>query len=487
MVKLSPEAKVGIFVIIGVFILVYMSLRVGGVKLGRGKGYEITVKFDNVAGLDKDAPVTVGGVEIGRVGDILLEDYKAKLVLRIHPEAVVRKDFTALIKTKGLLGERYVELIPGSPDAPPMQDGDEIIRTTTYTDPERLVTQLSEIADDVKGVTKSLNVVLAGEKGEETLENIVTNIETITTNLNKAITTFNRTVSKNEEKFGSLVNNLEAFSQVLNKSGTRMVENLEKVTVSLDEVIRENRMNLRESLANLREASTKVQETFDSMQRVVPQLEKTLASVGNIAEKIDKGEGTIGRLVNEEETAETFNETLTDVRKFIAKTEKFKTFVGFKSEYLVDASEARSFFSITLQPTPHKFYFLEVIDNARDRVKFDEQGGTGDLNELRFSAQIAGKFDNLTVRGGLLESTGGVGLDYFLLRDRLKLTFEASDFNKDRNPHLKLAASYDITRYFFITGGYDDFISRQGLETLYFGLGIKFEDEDFRDLLITAR
>ncbi|MEE8423112.1 MAG: MlaD family protein [Thermodesulfobacteriota bacterium] len=486
MLKLNPEAKVGLFVILGVVLLVVMSLRVSGVKFGRGKAYEVVVKFDNVAGLDKDAPVMIGGVEIGRVKGILLDNFKAKLILNIYPEAVIGDDFTAMIKTKGLLGEKYVSLVPGAKDALPLKHGDEIRRTTTYTDPERLVTQLSEIADDVKDVTRSLSHVLGGQKGEATLRNIVNNIESTITNLNKTILTINRAVSKNEEKFGSLVENLEAFSKVLNKSGTRIAEKLETITVNLDGIINENRSNLRDTLTNLRDASIKIQDTLDSLQRVAPEFEKTFTSLGSIAEKIDRGEGTIGKLVNDEKTVDVLNETLTSVRDYIAKAEKFKTFVGFRSEFMFDSTEARNFFSLTLQPTPNKFYFLEIIDNARDRVRYDEQGGIGDLDEIRYSAQIAGKFNDLTVRGGLLESAGGIGIDYALLRDRLKLTFEASDFNKDRNPHLKAGAMYDINRYFFINGGYDDFISKQGLETVYLGLGIRFEDEDLRDLLINA-
>ena len=486
MLKLSPEAKVGLFVILGVVLLVVMSLRVSGVKFGRGKTYEVVVKFDNIAGLDKDAPVMIGGVEIGRVKDILLDNFKAKLILNIHPEAVIGDDFTATIKTKGLLGEKYVSLVPGSEDASPLKHGDEITRTTTYTDPERLVTQLSEIADDVKGVTRSLSQVLGGEKGEETLKNIFQNIETTTTNLNDTIMSINKAVSKNEEKFGSLVENLEAFSKVLNKSGTQVAEKLETITVNLDAVINENRLNLRDSLANLRDASIKIQDTLDSLQKVAPEFEKTFTSLGSIAEKIDRGEGTIGKLVNDEETVNVLNETLTGLNNFVAKTEKFKTFVGFRSEFMFESTEVRNFFSLTLQPTPNKFYFLEVIDNARDRVRFDEQSGVGDLDEIRYSAQIAGKFDDLTVRGGLLESAGGIGIDYSLLRGRLKITFEASDFNENRGPHLKAGATYDVNRYFFINGGYDDFISEQGLESAYLGLGIRFEDEDLRDLLINA-
>ena len=487
MLKLSPEAKVGLFVILGVVLLVVMSLKVSGVKFGRGKTYEVVVKFDNVAGLDKDAPVMIGGVEIGRVKEILLDNFKAKLILNIHPEAVIGNDFTAMIKTKGLLGERYVALVPGSEDASPLKHGDEITRTAAHTDPERLVTQLSEIADDVKDITKSLSHVLGGEKGEATLKTIFQNIGTTITNLNDTIITINKAFSKNEAKFDSLVSNLENFSKVLNTSGTQIAEKLETITVNLDGVINENRVNLRDSLANLRDASIKIQDTLDSLQQVAPEFEETFTSLGSIAEKIDRGEGTIGKLINDEETVDVLNETLTGLNKYIAKTEKFKTFVGFRSEFMFDSTEIRNFFSISLQPTPNKFYFLEVIDNARDRVKFDEQNGTGDLDELRYSAQIAGKFDNLTVRGGLLESAGGIGVDYSLLQDRLKLTFEASDFNERRGAHFKAGVRYDVNKYFFINGGYDDFMSKQGLETAYLAIGIRFEDADLRDLLIAAQ
>jgi len=81
MAKLTPEAKVGIFVLIGIILLVYMSLRVGGIQFGRAEGYEVYIRLDSAAGLDNDAPVRVAGVEIGRVKGIVLQNNKAKVVL----------------------------------------------------------------------------------------------------------------------------------------------------------------------------------------------------------------------------------------------------------------------------------------------------------------------------------------------------------------------------------------------------------------------
>src|SRR3972149_12216068 len=117
---LSPEAKVGLFVLIGIILLVYMSLRVGGFRLGGGEGYPLTVEFGSAAGLDPDSSVRVAGVEVGRVKEIGLEDNRAHLVLLIRPDVRIGRDFTAILKTTGLLGDRYVELLPGAPGAPPL-------------------------------------------------------------------------------------------------------------------------------------------------------------------------------------------------------------------------------------------------------------------------------------------------------------------------------------------------------------------------------
>ncbi|MFQ5585857.1 MAG: MlaD family protein, partial [Thermodesulfobacteriota bacterium] len=86
MIKLTSEAKVGLFVILGMLLLVYMSLKVGGFRFGRSEGYEISVRFETAAGLDKDSSVRVAGVEVGRVKSITLDGNKAKVVLMINKD-----------------------------------------------------------------------------------------------------------------------------------------------------------------------------------------------------------------------------------------------------------------------------------------------------------------------------------------------------------------------------------------------------------------
>lgn len=503
--RLSPEAKVGLFVLIGIILLVYMSLRVGGIQFGRAEGYTLYVKFDSAAGLDKDASVSVAGVEVGRVTDITLKDNKAHLTLRIKPDVRVGSDFTALLTTKGLLGERYLELIPGSPNAPLLKEGDEITRTTSYADIDKLITILSDVSGDIKEVTVTLRNVIGGPEGETSLRGILKNVEEISYRVN-------RLVAKNDETLDDIFGNIQKFTTLLRVEGPQISaelrdavanlnESLTRTSNNLNALIDENRGDLREGVENLKIAAVKLQETMDAVNRVVeeigPEVTQTVSSVGSIARKIDSGEGTIGKLVNDDETHENLNKTVTGINRFLEKTESFRTFIGYRGEYLFDASDTKSYFSLKLQPKLDKYYLLEIVDDPRgDRseetiVLTDASGTTTTTevrtkDELQFSLQLAKRFRNITFRGGLVENTGGVGVDTNFFKDRFRLTLEAFDFDQSGNPHLKAYGTIHLNRFFFLTAGYDDFISKNGLESGFVGLGLQFEDEDLKYLFSTA-
>ena len=119
-------------------------------QVGSGKGMEIFVSFPSAAGIDKDATVAIAGVEVGRVKSITLMDNKARLTLEISRGVKIGEDFSAVMKTSGLLGEKYVELVPGSPDAKLLGDGGELTSVGAYTDMDRLISVLEEVATDVK-------------------------------------------------------------------------------------------------------------------------------------------------------------------------------------------------------------------------------------------------------------------------------------------------------------------------------------------------
>src|SRR5574337_774424 len=112
MANLSSEAKVGLLVIVGSVVLLYMTFAVGKYQFGGKKGYVLTATFDSVAGIDEKASVRMAGVKIGTVEKVELEDSRAKVTLRIDPDVRIQRSSEAMIKSMGLLGEKYVELVP---------------------------------------------------------------------------------------------------------------------------------------------------------------------------------------------------------------------------------------------------------------------------------------------------------------------------------------------------------------------------------------
>jgi len=114
MERTRVHLAVGLFVVLGVLALAYLSIKLGRVSFLGGSGYVLNVDFPSVGGLKEGATVEIAGVEVGRVESIGLDkDYQARVVLRLRQDIKLQDDSIASIKTKGLIGERYVRINPG--------------------------------------------------------------------------------------------------------------------------------------------------------------------------------------------------------------------------------------------------------------------------------------------------------------------------------------------------------------------------------------
>ncbi|MEJ2092743.1 MAG: outer membrane lipid asymmetry maintenance protein MlaD [Syntrophobacterales bacterium] len=113
MSKGKVEMSVGIFVLIGLACLIYLAVHLGKMEVF-GKGYQVSASFDNISGLKTGAAVEVAGVDVGRVESIAVTpDNRAKLELSINPNIVLKEDAIASIRTKGIIGDKYIKLSPG--------------------------------------------------------------------------------------------------------------------------------------------------------------------------------------------------------------------------------------------------------------------------------------------------------------------------------------------------------------------------------------
>lgn len=134
------ELSVGVFVLIGILCLGYLAIKLGKLELVGGDYYDINAEFSSTSGLKSGAPVEIAGVEVGRVGTIRLKDYQALVTLRINSGVEVYSDAIASIKTRGIIGEKYMSLSPGGA-GDLLKNGGTIMDTESGIDLEQVISQ----------------------------------------------------------------------------------------------------------------------------------------------------------------------------------------------------------------------------------------------------------------------------------------------------------------------------------------------------------
>lgn len=111
--RFTVEFWVGLFTLIGSGCFAYLAINIAGMRLTNAGFYQVTAVFTNVSGLTVGAPVEIAGVPVGEVSDLVLEETEAKVTLQIRNEVKLRDDDIALIRTKGIIGDRYLKISPG--------------------------------------------------------------------------------------------------------------------------------------------------------------------------------------------------------------------------------------------------------------------------------------------------------------------------------------------------------------------------------------
>lgn len=490
----GAEIKVGLFVLAGIIILTYMSVKVGKFDFGKKKGYEIFAYFDNASGLNIDVPVEIAGIEVGRVEDIGLERRKAKITMRIAPDTSIPSDSKAFIRTKGVLGDKFIQIIPGKPESPPIKDGERIVDTYTPTDIDQLINRIAEVALDIRKVSRSLGNVLGGKEGEDKMRQILDNITTSTASLN-------RIIEDNEKRISSLLINFSEFSKDIKDVSNANKEYINRIVID----IKETTTQLKEAVEAFSMIAKKIERGEGTLGRLIhdtttiEDLNETLASLKHVSEKIDAGKGTIGKLINDEKMAEDLGETVTGIRDYFARMDAFRFDIDFHGEHLTRNNDTKYYLNLKIQPKADKYYLLGLVsdpsgvETVTDTTITETPGGTRTVHQvkrerdkLKFNAQIAKRYYDLVLRGGIIESTGGIGLDYYLFGDRFKLSLEAFDFNIDREAHLKGAVDFTFFKYLYLTAGFDDFLNDEGDSSFFIGVGLRFEDDDIKYLLTSA-
>lgn len=484
-------------------ILGFFILKVEDIRVGPGtETKEIEALFDSVAGLDEKSAVRVAGVRKGKVKKIELrpEDLgRARVTLQIDQDVPLHQGARATVASLGLLGEKYVELDPGDPKAPVIGDTTGLVIPGGETASiDQVTDQVSRIASDVQAITASLRNVLGGPEGERRVEEIVANVQQITERLRYLI-------EANEGNVNATAANLRQITAELRVEIPRIANSIDRLASTMSDTVGENREDVRAVVGNLRDLSGDLRITANNLNEITGQ--------------VRTGEGTVGKLIYSDEAHQRLTTALgsvesgvTELRTTLGRLGRISLDLGIRSEVYFGRGDevgfggsSRSSVQAIINPNPERtrFYNIELTDDPRGKkeekilevVTVDANGveSRSLTREVKFdrdfllSAQAGWRLDELALRIGLFESTGGVGADYYL-NERASVSGEAFDFGRryDDNPHLRLFGRYVFRKEksnlpaVFLTTGIDDPLNDTAFT---FGGGIRWRDEDLKYLL----
>jgi phospholipid/cholesterol/gamma-HCH transport system substrate-binding protein len=512
--------SVGILTCIALGFLIWGVVRVKkGLPPGVG-AYRVHAMFTDASGIGARTRVVLAGVNVGQVEAIELVGDRAKVILSIRDDARLFQDASILKKQASVLGDYYLELIPGT--LPPLlRDGEEIRNVRQEVGLGGILHQLSgvtgtieHIARDIQKVTHRVADVFGTERGAGRMREILDSTAQIARKINEAIL-------QTTGKLNRILDNFGRFSGSLNRFTDDTTSRVRDILGQVRDIAGEVRGIVGRSGDSLKTNFGQVKNTLESVQSAVDAVNRSLGHIENITRRVDEGKGLIGQLTSEKsgtivekserlvdragDVAESIGDVVSGVGDFLDPLLRLQPIFDLHTEISALSGKLKNYVGLRLQPRPDKYYLIELVDDPRGKTSFQKiirrttssradpvvsEETTITENKLKFSLMLAKQFFSsaanfgITGRFGLKESTGGIGIDlHFPLRFEVQL--DLFDFIGDDRPRFKTWALWQFARPFYLAAGADDLLNPASRD-FFVSLGLRFTDEDLKSLLLVA-
>jgi len=244
------EIRAGVFLLLSFVILAVMIFAVSDIQSLFKKKKEIKVLFQFSDGIEKNAPVRLSGIKVGKVTDIRVAPErgdKIELTLSVFSDTVIRRDTKASIKTLGLVGGKYVELTGGSPQSPLLEQGGVIIGEESFKMEDLTKTAL-DVVNKLKNIATNIDAMLGDPAFTKSLRATVANLQDVSANI-KVMTS-----SKDEVAQG-----LKDLPVILKKVEESM-NNIKAISEKSDAMLGDNKKNIDATMESVKEITNNLKE-----------------------------------------------------------------------------------------------------------------------------------------------------------------------------------------------------------------------------------
>ncbi|TAK26502.1 MAG: MCE family protein [Myxococcaceae bacterium] len=482
MQNLSRSLKVGALLVAAV-IASFVLWRTLFKGQGTGDGYRLYAMFDDAAGLVPRSRVVTAGIAIGEIERIQLENGRARVTIRVQGDIPVYRNATIARRAVSILGEFVLVVAPGNATTPRLRSGDRINTVFEGTNTDDIMRNVAAITRDVGRVTERLAASIGTETGQREIAETIRNVSELTAAIN-------RTVQQNADV---VTHTLASVDRITTQGGPEIQAMLSNLRVSTDRLAQ----ILGRDQPQDQNTVTETQEAIRNIASASRELRQTLEHLNSTTGAVDRGEGSLGRLVRDETLIDEVQGTVQSINDFVGPISRLQTIVGLRSEYSFISNTLRSTVEVRLQPREDKYYLLEFIDDPRGftrnistvtdttdptmtaHVRSSQRVTT---DAFRFSLMFARRLGPATFRFGIKESSGGLGLDLHLLDNALEVRTDVFAFGENTYPRLRIAAAINVLQRAWLIGGVDDVFNGDRFD-YFLGAQLRFNDEDLKSIL----
>ncbi|MBY0517412.1 MAG: MlaD family protein [Bacteriovoracaceae bacterium] len=452
------EFKVGLLALFALASVVFMSLKITSNKGAFGDYVPYQTILDDASGVVEKTPIKVAGINAGRIKSIKLQGNKALVDFEMIDDIKMTPNSKLQVKSVGFLGDKYLDIDLGEATEKRLEPGSLV--------PAAVAGGLDSIGKDAGAMIKEIKEVailikesLREQDGTNRLEKITGNVKDLTASLK-------RMLEKNEGKVDEIVENIKQMTEQLQFETDR----LQKDSLMAD------------------------------LTKIGPILEKADKAVGDLKDIISDvkdGKGTVGKLLRDDAVVDQVSQTLSSVNRLVNRINNIEADIGLSTGANTRlGSDTR--FDLDIYPAPERFFRLGVVTNqfGPNVPKEQESCSTTDggaetctqstktyKNQFKFNLQIGRRIQRFGIRAGIIESTGGVGLDYYLPDWGIRTGLEVFNYQKDAGPYARLISEVKIWNVLFARVAAEDLISKEGKQSGTFSLGLRFNDQDLAALI----
>jgi len=514
------EFKVGLLMLVALALFIYLLFNASNLPISTGE--ELKIYFNFVSDIQIGAPVHLAGIRIGRVTGIKLlegevyqgETYSVQITAHIKSPQPLREGCKITIGTLGFVGEAFLDIRNGPFGNPELPKEQPIIGTDPVSVAEMLETAKETVEHAKESVLIVKNAVISNQDDVKTwlvdfkkvVSKTTQSLERTMGDVEKLLANLNQITSENQNELKSAVANTNRLIKQAETDSKTIATQIEEVTWGLSQLVEQNADDVDKTLKDAQQLSaslntlvkrletdlpalkTEISQLVAGMRNVIdsesPKLDKllenlststshletTISNLDGLLAKIQSGDGTVAKLINDPTILDDARKTLNNANETMGEFKQLSQKINQKSDIL---KMPRFSYDYELRyrsisENLHNEIAFSLLPSPAQRFRFGLSIREEDIN---YELQFAKNLGNFSARAGFIRSKVGLGFDYWLLKNRFGLTLEGTNITT-KNPEIDLETSLRLLpNWYLILGG--EYLRESTEDKWGFSAGIK--------------